>query len=374
MRILLAPDSFKGCLSAREVCDALADGIRAACPSAEILAVPMADGGEGTVQSLVDATGGEIVVETVEGPLGEPVQAAFGLLGDGESGVIEMAMASGLPLVPPEKRNPLLTTTFGTGQLISAALNRGRRKLLVGIGGSATNDGGAGMAQALGARFLDPDGRVIERVGGGRLADIDRIDASGLDARLKEVEVRVACDVDNPLCGPTGAAAVYGPQKGATPEMVATLDAGLRHYADRLRADLGMDVADTPGSGAAGGLGAGLMAFCGAQLQRGVEIVIEAVGLRDKMRGADLVITGEGRIDFQTAFGKTPSGVAAVARECGVPVVAVGGSIEIGVPGFDAVLCIATGPLTLEEAMQPDRARAMLAFAGEQIVRLFSRR
>lgn len=370
VKVVLAPDSFKGCLSAADVCAALAQGLRRVWPQVESIAVPMADGGEGTVDSLVAATGGELVQAEVAGPLGDPVDAQFGLLGDGQTAVIEMAAASGLTLIEPVRRNPMLTSTLGTGELIRAALDRGCRRLIIGIGGSATNDGGTGMAQALGARFLDASGAPIPRMAGGELCRIVRIDASGLDPRLQQTRVRVACDVTNPLCGETGAAAVYGPQKGATPEMVAQLDAGLCHYARRLEADLGADVARIPGAGAAGGLGAGLMAFCGASLERGVEIIVDAVDLRGKLQGADLCITGEGRIDFQTAFGKTASGVAKAAAAQGVPVVAIGGSVELGVGGFAATLSILNEPLTLEQAMEPGRAREMVAHTAEQIARL----
>ena len=374
MRIVIAPDSFKGCLSALQVCDALERGLRRAVPEVEVVKAPMADGGEGTVEALVDATGGRYSTERVVGPLGVPTQARFGVLGDSETAVIEMAAASGLPLVPPPRRNPLLTTTYGTGQLIKAALDLGCRKFIIGIGGSATNDAGAGMAQALGARMVDAHGADIVRASGGRLADIAHIDVAQRDDRLSEAQVRVACDVDNPLYGETGAAHVYGPQKGATPEIVAMLDAGLRHFADLLRRDLGVDVAEVPGAGAAGGLGAGLMAFCHATLQRGVDIVIDVVRLEDRLRGAGLVITGEGRIDRQTPYGKTPHGVARVARQLGLPVVAVGGSVDITAhdlheAGFDAVFSILTEPMTLDEAMMPARAEVMLAFTGEQVMR-----
>ncbi len=370
----MAPDSFKGCLTALEVCDAVACGVRRACPEATVVKVPMADGGEGTVQALVDATGGELLTQPVEGPLGDEVQALFGVMGDGATGVIEMAAASGLPLVPQDRRNPLLTSTYGTGQLMRAALRRGCRRLIVGIGGSATTDGGAGMAQALGVAFLDASGEAIHRVAGGDLSRIAHVDTSGVDGRLKDVEIKVACDVDNPLYGPTGAAFIYGPQKGATAQMVSELDRGLRHYAAVLRADLGADVASVPGAGAAGGLGAGLLAFCNASLQRGVDIVLEAVGLVGHVAGADLVITGEGCIDGQTAFGKTPSGVARVAAAAGVPVVAVAGQVgpdarSLHAHGFTALHSIATGPMSLQEAMEPARAREMLRFAGEQILR-----
>jgi len=375
VRIVIAPDSFKGCLTALEVCDALQRGVLAAVPEAQVVKVPMADGGEGTVQALVDATGGTLITEVVEGPLGEPVHAVFGIMGDGRTAVIEMAAASGLPLVPENRRNPLLTSTYGTGQLMAAAIQRGCRSLIVGIGGSATTDGGAAMAQALGARFTDSGGEAIQRVTGGNLADVATVDASAVRELLRDVEVRVACDVDNPLYGVTGAAHVYGPQKGATEAMVAELDAGLRHYAELLTLALGADVADVPGAGAAGGLGAGLLAFCGASLQRGVRIVVDAVRLAEKVNGADLVITGEGRIDRQTAFGKTPSGVAQVARRAGVPVVAVAGGVGLDARalhdrGFSALVPIITSPMSLHEAMDPRRAQDMLAFAAEESLRI----
>ena len=376
MRITVAPDSFKGCLTALEVCDAIASGLLAVLPEAEVVKVPMADGGEGTVQSLVEATAGRFITQTVEGPLGAPVDAVFGVLGDGQAAAIEMAAASGLPLVPQQERNPLLTSTYGTGQLIRAALELGCRRLIVGIGGSATTDCGAAMAQALGARMTDAEGREIARVTGGRMADVARIAPAGLDPRLRDVSIRVACDVDNPLFGETGAAYVYGPQKGANPAMVAQLDQGLRHFARIMTRDLAADVAQVPGSGAAGGLGAGLMAFCGAHLERGVRIVVDAVGLREKMAGSDIAITGEGRIDFQTAFGKTPSGVAEVAGELGVPVVALGGGVamnatELHTRGFHGLFPIVNEPLSLEAAMEPGRARQMLSFTAEQMLRAY---
>ena len=372
MRIVIAPDSFKGSLSAQEVCDAIARGVLRAAPETVIDTVPMADGGEGTVQSLVDATGGELVMQHVTGPLGEPVTATFGLLGDGETAVIEMASASGLPLVPEGRRNPLVTTTRGTGELMRAALDRGRRKLLIGIGGSATNDGGAGMAQALGAALLDGNGRPIGP-GGGALASLARIDLSGMDPRLAETEVVVACDVENPLTGARGASAVYGPQKGATPVMVRQLDANLSHFAEIIRRDLGKDVAEVPGAGAAGGLGAGLIAFTGASLRRGVEIVIEAVRLRERLRGADLVITGEGRTDGQTVFGKTPAGVARVAGELGIPVVGLVGSYSsdagvVHAHGIDALVSILHEPITVAEAIA--QGATLIERAAEELMRL----
>ncbi len=375
MKIVIAPDSFKGCLTALEVCEAAAEAIGRIGPEIEIVSVPMADGGEGTVQSLVDATGGRLVTRRVTGPLGEPVEATFGLLGDGETAVIEMAAASGLPLVPEDRRDPTVTTTFGTGELIAAALDAGRRKLIVGIGGSATTDGGAGMAQALGVRLLAEDGAQIG-YGGAELARLATIEMAAADPRLREAEIRVACDVDNPLCGERGAAHVYGPQKGASPADVELLDRNLQHFADVVQRDLGLDVRDVPGAGAAGGLGAGLVAFCGATLEPGVEIVIDAVRLPEKMRGADLCLTGEGAIDGQTAFGKTPAGVTAVAEREGVPVIAIGGGVALDAVslherGFDALACILNRPMTLEQAMRPEIAAPMIAFTAEQMVRCF---
>ncbi len=373
MKITIAPDSFKGSLTALQVCDAIADGVAACDPQIECVKVPMGDGGEGTVQSLVDATGGELRTETVSGPLGEPVQAAYGMLGDGATAVIEMAAASGLPLVPPEQRNPLHTSTVGTGELIRAALDAGARQFIIGIGGSATNDGGLGMATALGAKLLDTDGREVSPTGAG-LLDLAAVDMSGFDARIARARFRVACDVENPLCGPTGAAHVYGPQKGATPAIVAQLDEGLRRFAEVVRRELHADVADLRGAGAAGGLGAGLLAFCGATLEPGVRIVIETVGLRDRMRGSDLCFTGEGRLDGQTAFGKTPKGVADVAAELGVPCLALAGSVT-PTPSlnemFAAVFSLCNAPMSLDQAMDTQTARSLLAFAAEQAVRCF---
>ncbi|AMX84978.1 glycerate kinase [Geobacillus subterraneus] len=355
MKVVIAPDSFKESLSALEVAEAVERGFRTVFPEAEYVKVPMADGGEGTVQSLVDATGGRIVEIEVTGPLGEPVVAFFGLLGDGKTAVIEMAAASGLHLVPRARRNPLVTTTRGTGELIRAALDAGATHLIIGLGGSATNDGGAGMVQALGGRLLDRDGRDIGP-GGRALADLQAIDLSGLDPRLKSVRIDVACDVDNPLTGPKGASAIFGPQKGATPDMVAILDQNLAHYADVINRELGKQVGDIPGAGAAGGLGAGLLAFFPAELKRGVDIVIETVQLAERVKGADLVITGEGRIDGQTVFGKTPIGVAKTAKRFGVPVIGIAGSLgddsaAVLDHGIDALFTIVPGVVPLEQAL-----------------------
>ena len=355
MKVVIAPDSYKGCLSALEVAKAMERGVLSVFPSAEVRKIPIADGGEGTVAALVTATNGQLRQTEVTDPLGNKIIAHWGVLGDGRTAVIEMAAASGLPLVPKEKRDPRVTTTYGTGELIKAALAEGLAKIIIGIGGSATNDGGTGMARALGVRFLDAAGQEVA-AGGGSLAEICQIDATGLDPRLKNTEIVVACDVDNPLCGTRGASAVFGPQKGATPEMVQQLDAGLAKYASCARQATGRDVAEKAGAGAAGGLGAGLMFFTPAQLKPGVEIVLDAVGFSDIVRDADFVITGEGRTDFQTAFGKAPVGVAKVAKTHGAPVFCISGGLGDGAEdvlaqGIDAVMSICDRPLSLEECM-----------------------
>ena len=362
--IVAAPDKFKGSLTAEEAADAIERGVHRVWPPARVVKAPMADGGEGTLRALVRATGGRIYHRRVMGPLGSPVRAAFGVLGDGRTAVIEMAEASGYRLVPVARRNPLVTTTYGTGELIVAALGRGCRRLIVGIGGSATNDGGAGMAQALGVRLLDARGRELPRgIGGGALGRVARVDFQNSEIRNQKLEVLVASDVSNPLVGPRGASAVFGPQKGATPAMVRQLDANLRHWA-KVIAECGMRHAECktlttfPGGGAAGGLGAGLRAFLGARFRPGVEIVIEHARLAEKLRGADLVITGEGRLDRSTLDGKAPLGVARLARKLGVPVIAIGGCMEPGVEaafrhaGFAAALPLMTGPISLDEAMK----------------------
>jgi glycerate kinase len=356
MKIVIAPDSFKESLSALEAAEAIEKGFKRVLPDAEYVKVPMADGGEGTVQSLVDATGGKMIFKTVTGPLGEPVDAFFGILGNKTTAVIEMAAASGLHLVPKEKRNPLLTTTRGTGELIAAALDHGVNHIIIGIGGSATNDGGSGMAKALGAKLFDHNGREIGE-GGGSLAALASIDLAELDPRLEDVKIEVACDVDNPLTGERGASAIFGPQKGATPEMVAQLDRNLGHYAAIIERDLGKKINDVPGAGAAGGLGGGLLAFLPAELKRGVDIVIEATNLSQIVADADLVITGEGKIDGQTIFGKTPIGVAKTAKKYGVPVVGIAGNVSrdshvVHQYGIDAVFSIVPGVILLEDALK----------------------
>ena len=360
MRVVVAPDSYKGSVSAVGVAAALERGVLRVFPQAEVRKIPIADGGEGTVEALVTATGGQMRQERVRGPLGEVVDACWGILGDGKTAVIEMAAASGLPLVPPDRRDPRITTTYGTGELIRTALDAGLRRIIIGIGGSATNDGGTGMAQALGAKFLAADGTELPP-GGGALAQLKTIDLSGLDPRLTETEITVACDVDNPLCGQRGAAAVFGPQKGATPAMVAELDAALGHFAGCARVATGRNVADLAGAGAAGGLGAGLLFFTPAKLRPGVEIVLEAVKFAEVVKDAAFVITGEGRTDFQTAYGKAPVGVAKVAKQFGVPVFCISGGLGDGADdvlaqGIDAVMSICSRPLSLEECMRDGAA------------------
>jgi glycerate 2-kinase len=355
MKIVIAPDSFKESMSAMEAACAIEKGFKQVFPDAEYVKVPMADGGEGTVRSLVDATGGEIRKETVTGPLGTAVEAFYGLTGDRKTSVIEMAAASGIHLVPKEKRNPLVTTTKGTGELIRAALDQRVERIVIGIGGSATNDGGAGMAQALGARLLDRDGNPLG-FGGGELSKLDSIDLSQLDPRLKEVHIEVACDVDHPLTGKRGASAVFGPQKGATPEMVTILDANLARFAQVVKETLGIDVDPIPGAGAAGGLGAGLIALLGASLKRGVDVVADAVQLDKHMAQASLVITGEGKIDGQTIHGKTPVGVAKRAKKYGVPVIGIAGMLgedcdAVYRHGIDALFSIVPGTVSLETAL-----------------------
>ena len=371
MHILIAPQSLKGSLTAAEAGSAIAQGVRKIYPEAEIEVVPIADGGEGTVQSLVDASGGKIIQKTVTGPLGEPVQAFFGLMGDGSTAAIEMAACAGLPLVPPAKRDPRITTTYGVGELILAALDYGSRHFIIGIGGSATNDGGAGMAQALGASLLDVQGTKIAP-GGAALATLAHISTSSMDSRLQTCTVEVACDVTNPLCGPMGASAVYGPQKGATPGMVEELDKALAVYAQLIEQDLGMSVGEIPGAGAAGGLGAGLVAFLHAKLRPGAQIVFEAVSLEERIRKADLVITAEGQIDAQTAYGKSVGAVAEIAKRYGLPVLAFAGSLGENYQvvyklGVDAVAALPASPMTLTYSME--NATRLTSDAAERACR-----
>ncbi|MDQ0975073.1 glycerate kinase [Neobacillus niacini] len=356
MKVVIAPDSFKESLSAYEVAVAVEQGFREVFPEAECVKVPMADGGEGLVHSLVDALDGKVITQRVTGPLGEKVEGFFGLIHDGKTAVIEMAAAAGLHLVSQEARNPLQTTTFGVGELILAALDYKVERIILGLGGSSTNDGGAGMVQALGGKLLNVSGCEIS-FGGGALANLHSINLEGFDVRLKDVGFEVACDVENPLLGEEGASAVFGPQKGATAQMVRVLDQNLRHFASVIEKELGKSVSDMPGAGAAGGLGAGLIAFLPCQLRKGIHIVVEATGLENHIKDAALVITGEGKIDSQTIYGKTPIGVAAVARKHNIPVIALTGTLGPGYEavyqhGINTVFSIVPGITTLENALE----------------------
>lgn len=367
MRVLVAPDKFRGTLSAREAADAVAAGWRRADADADVETVPMADGGEGTLDALVAALGGDVFSEKVTGPLGDPTRADYAVVHapEGPLGVVEMARASGLALVGPSRRDPMRATTRGTGELIHAACRRGVRRVLVCIGGSATNDGGAGMAQAVGIRLLDAKGRDVQP-GGAALRELARIDMSGLDPAVAAADLVVASDVDNPLTGPLGASAVYGPQKGAPPEEVAILDTALGHFAAVLHRDLGVDVRDMPGAGAAGGLGAGLIAFLGAKLRRGIDVVMDAVRLAQRIERSDLVVTGEGSFDEQSLHGKVPAGVLGSAEEHRVPAVVLCGVATVAPPGVRV--------FSLAERFGPDRAvaeaRPALAELAEDVARL----
>lgn len=372
MKIVAAPDSFKESMTAKDACLAMEQGIRRVFPDAEVIAVPMADGGEGTVESLADLTGGRLVRTEVTGPLGTRVAAEFGLSGEGDTAIIEMASASGIGLVPRERRNPLITTTYGTGELIRKALDLGVSRIILGIGGSATNDGGAGMLQALGGSLRDASGTELP-FGGAALRRLHTLDLGGLDPRLAKVRIDAACDVDNPLTGPNGASYVFGPQKGATPAMVRELDLALGRFAEVIERQLGTRVDGIPGAGAAGGLGAGLLAFLKADLKRGVDLVIEYADLERKLAGADYVFTGEGGMDGQTLFGKTPYGVAAAARKQGIPVIAFAGRVGEGAEalygeGFTAIVGILRGASTLDQALREGSAN--LAFAVENVCRI----
>ncbi|MBY3790342.1 glycerate kinase [Photobacterium carnosum] len=356
MKIIIAPDSYKESLTAMEVATAIEAGFRQVMPDAEYIKLPMADGGEGTVQSLVDASNGTIIEHQVTGPLGEQVPAFFGIMGDSKTAVIEMAAASGLQLVSPEQRNPMITTSYGTGELILAALDYGVKHIIIGIGGSATNDGGIGMAQALGVQLLDNNGQELG-FGGQALAQLASIDITTVDSRLAHIKLEVACDVDNPLCGEKGASHIFGPQKGATPAMVAELDQHLAYYAAIIKRDLAIDVKDMVGAGAAGGMGAALLGLFNAQLRSGIEIVIDAVNLGDIIKDADLVITGEGRIDSQTIHGKTPIGVARTAKKYHKPVIGIAGCLSqdcavVYEHGINAVFSVVPAVMSLEQAFK----------------------
>lgn len=374
LTILLAPDSFKESMTAKEVCEAMEKGIKKVDKNINCVHVPMADGGEGTMQSLVDATGGNIYLLNVVGPLGNEVKASYGILGDGETGILEMASASGLHLVAIENRNPLVTTTYGTGQLIKACLDYGVKRLLIGLGGSSTNDGGAGVIQALGGKLMDSKGNELG-FGGGELGRLATIDLTGFDPRLKNTIVEVACDVNNPLCGDSGASNVFGPQKGATSQMIEELDNNLKHYANIIKEQLRKDILDVPGAGAAGGLGAGLMAFLNATLKKGIEMVIEYTKLEEKVKCADMVWTGEGSIDFQTQYGKTPLGVAIVAKKYNKPVVAFAGKVGKDIEvlydnGISSIFSIITELTTLDEALI--NGKENLEKTAENVIRLMN--
>jgi len=397
MKIVISPDSFKGSNSSIKVATLIEEGVRKVHPDAEIVKIPIADGGEGTVEAAVLGGNGQYRELEVTGPLGERLTARYGILpgqtrGAGQqksngqhksavphggaglhkSAVIEMAAASGLPLVPENKRNPLIATTYGTGELIRAALDEGCREFLIGIGGSATNDAGVGMAQALGWSFKDKDGKEVG-YGGGELANIAIIDQSNVDSRLRESKIAVACDVTNPLFGKTGAAHVYGPQKGATPEIVEQLDRNLRYFAGIVESQLGRDISQEPGSGAAGGLGAGLMIFCGAELKSGIDAMLDIVRFDDHLESTALVITGEGAIDGQTTYGKVPVGIAKRAQAYNVPVLAIVGDIGAGAEavydhGIFGIMSTVNRAMPLKEAMA--QSASLIEDAAERVMRI----
>ncbi len=373
-KYVVAPDSFKESMTAKEVCNAMEKGIKKADPAAEVIKVPMADGGEGTVDSLVDATHGQRVIVEVTGPLGNKISAYYGILGNGTTAVIEMAKASGLEIVEKKKLNPMITTTFGTGELIRDALDHNVKEIIIGLGGSSTNDGGSGMAQALGAKLLDQNNHQIP-FGGGNLDKLDKIDISNLDSRLRDVKIILASDVTNPLIGKEGASRVFGPQKSATPEMVEKLENNLQHYAKIVKRDLNKDVASVSGAGAAGGLGAGLMAFTTCEMRRGVDLAIEVTKLEEKIRDADYVFTGEGGTDFQTKFGKTPYGVAKLGKKYHKPVISLAGYLGEGIDslyseGFTAIFGIIPGACDLSTALK--NGPSNVARTTENIVRLLN--
>ncbi|MCF1431141.1 MAG: glycerate kinase [Shewanella sp.] len=382
MKIVIAPDSYKESLTALEVAQAIEKGFKQVIPDAQYIKLPMADGGEGTVQSLIDATGGELITCQVTGPLGTPVDAFFGITGEQcgkQTAIIEMAAASGLHLVPSAQRNPLNTTSFGTGELIKAALDRCVSHIIIGIGGSATNDGGIGMAQALGISLTDADGNELG-FGGGELAKLANININidKLDPRLAKVTIEVACDVDNPLCGPKGASQVFGPQKGATPAMVTQLDNNLSRYAEVIAKQLNVEVNQVPGAGAAGGMGAALIGLLKANLRPGIEIVMDAVNLTAHLQDADLVITGEGRIDSQTIHGKTPIGVARCAKQFNLPVIGISGCLSpdcavVHDHGIDAVFAVVSRSVSLEEALEEAEFNVELTARNVAAVYQFSR-
>jgi glycerate kinase len=374
MKVVVAIDSFKGSLSSSELADNIELGVKKVFPDAQVIKLPIADGGEGTVEALVEATNGEIIKTDVTGPLGSTVNSYYGILGDRKTAVIEMATASGLPLIPKEARDPLKTSTFGTGELIKDAISKGCRKFIVGIGGSATNDGGMGMIEALGAKFFDANNTLI-RGSGQALNELEKIDLNELLPELKECSFTIACDVDNPLFGNRGAAYVYAPQKGASEEVVKALDNGLKHFADIVKDQLNKDIAEIPGAGAAGGLGGGFIAFLDGVLKPGIDIVLDEVQLKEKIQGADFVLTGEGKIDEQSVMGKAPTGVSKLCKQEGVPVIAIAGCVDDSATathdcGITSIFSVVNYPCSLEEAMDPKRASTFVQKNTEEIFRL----
>lgn len=374
MKVVIAIDSLKGSLSSMEAGMAIKDGILAAKPDAEVIVKPLADGGEGTTDALIEGMNGERIDLTVTGPMHTPVDAYYGYLKDTNTAVMEMASAAGITLVPDSEKNPLLATSYGVGEMINDAIQRGCRNFIIGIGGSVTNDGGIGMLKALGVRFLDENGEDAGE-GGQTLAKIARIDVSGMNPLLKECHIQVACDVNNPLCGKNGSTYVYGPQKGVTEDMKKTLDEAMAHFARVTSETLENDYMNTPGAGAAGGLGYAFLAYTGAALTPGIELILDAVGLEEELSGADVVVTGEGRLDFQTAMGKAPVGVARLAKKYNAKVIAFAGSVTkeataCNKEGIDAFFPILRGVCTLAEAMDPVAARNNMTATVEQVFRL----
>ena len=374
MKVVIAIDSLKGSLSSMEAGMAIKDGILAAKPDAEVIVKPLADGGEGTTDALIEGMNGERIDLTVTGPMHTPVDAYYGYLKDTNTAVMEMASAAGITLVPDSEKNPLLATSYGVGEMINDAIQRGCRNFIIGIGGSVTNDGGIGMLKALGVRFLDENGEDAGE-GGQALAKVARIDVSGMNPLLKECHIQVACDVNNPLCGENGSTYVYGPQKGVTEDMKKTLDEAMAHFARVTSETLENDYMNTPGAGAAGGLGYAFLAYTGAALTPGIELILDAVGLEEELSGADLVVTGEGRLDFQTAMGKAPVGVARLAKKYNAKVIAFAGSVTkeataCNKEGIDAFFPILRSVCTLAEAMDPVAARNNMTATVEQVFRL----
>ena len=373
MKVVVAPDSFKGSLSAQNAAEAIAIGVLHADSSIDVDLIPLADGGEGTVEIMVRATNGKIVCVNAVDPIGERIESYYGILGDGNTAVVEMAAASGLTLVPEDKRNPMYTTSYGTGELIRAALDSGCKRLILAIGGSATNDGGVGAIQALGGSFRKADGSEAG-FGGYDLKNIAEIDLSNLDPRLKEIDILTACDVDNPLTGEYGASAVFGPQKGADADMVAELDTGLHNLAQVIKRDVGIDIEQVPGAGAAGGMGAASVAFLGSELRSGIDIILDAVRFTNRIKGASLIITGEGKVDSQTLNGKAVKGILDRAELAHIPLLVLAGMVddggyELSKHGNVSIFSIAPGPITYMESQQ--NVSKLLSNAAEQAMRLF---